>query len=248
MNPQPASTNLDRPLKPGEVLVYTEEKFQGQEQLITEDTPVLNPDFAVASFRLGPKTGVTLFSEAKYAGLSQQLTAELSSLKDSRLQDQKTKSLPDQPGPKANSLKIWLSAGKAFTGYWAIEVGDGQYLSVNQDANGTHILTTSPEVSDNEAFRIEDLGRVAHDRRRVSFESRAFSTAQPPDAPRGNPLTIAALQDVVMVDQSEKGPRNFSLMIGENWICYDPEAFCFRTSDPSLEPMIFRKAMRTRRG
>jgi uncharacterized protein YgiM (DUF1202 family) len=243
MNPQPASTNQDRPLRPGEVLIYSDENFQGQEQLIAEDTPVLNPDFAIASFRLGPKTGVTLFSEAKYGGRSQQMTAELSSLKDSRLQDQKAKSLPDQPDPKAKSLKIWLSAGKAFTGYWAIEAGAGRYLSVHQDTNGACILTTSPEVSDSEAFRIEDLGRVAHDRRKVSFESRAFSTGPSLVTPRGHPLTIAALQDVIMVDQSKKGPRNFSLMVGEKWIRYDPEEECFRTTDQSLDAMIFRKAI-----
>jgi uncharacterized protein YgiM (DUF1202 family) len=237
MNPELKSTNPDSPLRPGEVRVFSEENYEGQSQVITKDTPNLDIDFAVGSFRLGPKTGVTLFSDAEYQGLSQQVTAELSSLKDSKLH--KDSELQDQ---KAKSLKIWLSAGKTFSGYWAIEVAEGRYLSVHSDINGQGVLTTSSTISDSEAFRIADRGQVERGRRKTEFQLRGTQDGEPLPATQPSPLTLDDLQGVVMVDETAKGPRSFSLKVGDNWIYYDAKDDRFRTSQ-FPDRVIFRKAI-----
>jgi uncharacterized protein YgiM (DUF1202 family) len=134
---------LGRPLISGEVLLCEEENYGGQEQLITANTSSLN--FSIASLRIGPKTGVTVFSAENYGGVSQELTAELPSFQESRLKG------------KPKSIRIWSAPGKAFTGYWAIGVNEQEmsenvenvYLSVGADG----VLTTSSKISEREQFR-----------------------------------------------------------------------------------------------
>ena len=60
---------LERSLEPGEILVYSEENQRGEELLVTKDISKLDDYFPVASFRLGPKTGVTFFADQDYQGL-----------------------------------------------------------------------------------------------------------------------------------------------------------------------------------
>jgi uncharacterized protein YgiM (DUF1202 family) len=137
---------LDRPLIAGEILLCKQENYGGQEQLINANTSRL--DFPIASLRIGPKTGVTVFSDENYGGKSQELTAELASVKESRLQS------------PAKSIKIWSLPAKPFTGYWAIGIAEENklgsvekiYLSVGADS----VLTTSASISEREQFRITD--------------------------------------------------------------------------------------------
>ena len=226
-------SKLERPLKPGEILLFSEEEYQGEEWLITEDTPGLDQDFEVASFRIGPKTGVTLFSVREYKGLSQDLTTELSSFNKSKLQDHKPK-----------SLKIWLAVGKAFTGYWAIEAAEGRYLSAQIDTNGIGILTTSPTVSDSEAFRIQDLGQAEPSRWKAAFRVRRTRSEKPLPALQPQTLTIDDLQNVTVVDEQEAGFRKFSLLVGSQWICYVPGEDHFRASAQAEDRTIFCQSIK----
>jgi len=144
MDQEASESKLERPLGPGEVIVFSKQNYEGQEQLVTADTSLL--DFPAASLRVGPKTGVTVFIGENYQGLSQELTTDLNSFTGSRL--------PDQP----ISLKVWSASGKPFTGLWAIEVkvgeesAEGRYLSAGLDG----LLMTSPRVSEREMFRITE--------------------------------------------------------------------------------------------
>jgi len=169
MDQEASESKLERPLGPGEAIVFSEQNYEGQEQLVTADTSLL--DFPAASLRVGPKTGVTVFFGENYQGLSQELTTDLNSFTASRLQDQ----------PK--SLKVWSAAGKLFIGFWAIgikvgeESTEGRYLSTHLDG----LLTTSPRVSERERFRItEGLTGWA--------SARYLALAQPPLSGGSKPL------------------------------------------------------------
>jgi uncharacterized protein YgiM (DUF1202 family) len=144
MDREAAGSKLERPLGPGEALVFSKQNYEGQEQRVTADTE--NLDFPAASLKVGPTTGVTVFLAENYQGPSQELTTDLNSFGASRLQGQ----------PK--SLKIWPAAGKPFTGRWAIgikageESAEARYLSAGLDGR----LTTNPRVSERESFRITE--------------------------------------------------------------------------------------------
>jgi hypothetical protein len=163
MDQEAGESKLERPLGPGEALVFSKPNYEGQEQLVTADAGSL--DFPAASIRTGPKTGVTVFAGENYGGVSQELTTDLNTFTASRLQGQ----------PK--SLKLWPAVGKPFTGHWAIgikvaeESTEGIYLSAGQDG----ILTTNPQVADKERFCItEGLAGWA--------SARYLALVQPPPA------------------------------------------------------------------
>ncbi len=221
--------NQEQLPKPGEVLICSEKNHAGQQMLITADTIDLEQYFPVASFRLGPRTGVTLFSEKDYQGLSQELTAELASFDFSRLQGQTPK-----------SLKIWSSAGKPFTGYWAIEVAEGRYLSVCADQDGVGVLATNSSVAEREAFSFQDLGAGGPGRRMVACNVRGAPFVKPAAARSGSALTIDDLARLTLVDEIEAGFRKFSLLTEDNrWICYGPEEDHFIASTEVEDRTIF---------
>ena len=220
--------------KPGEVLVFSEENHAGQQMLITADTPDLEQYFPFASFRLGARTGVTLFPEKDYQGPSQELTAELASFEFSRLQGQ---------APK--SLKIWSSAGKPFTGYWAIEVAAGRYLSVSPDQGDVGVLRTSLAVAERQAFSFDDLGEVGPGRRMVACRVRGTPFVGPTAPREESALTIADLARLTLVDELEAGYRKFSFLTQDDqWICYQPEADRFVACPEAEERTIFCLAVK----
>jgi uncharacterized protein YgiM (DUF1202 family) len=228
MNQEIGESGLNRTLKQGEALVYSEENYGGQEVWITADTPSLEPDFPAASIRIGPKTGVTVFSEENYAGLSQALTSELASFAGSRLGEQKPK-----------SVQIW--AAKPFSGYWAIEVSTGLYLSVGEAG----ALATSPTVSDRECFRITDTVEASPGRRTMAFSLRN-SLNEKNEMPEGpQPVTLDDLQNIILIEEPEAGFRKFSLLTpADEWICYHPDENQFLKTETYEERTIFCQAIK----
>jgi len=213
---------------PGQALVYSEQYFEGRSWPITSDTPYLGADFSALSIQIGPQTGVTIFSEENYGGISQNLTTDLAAFTNSRL----GKDL--QP----KSLKIWSTVGKKFTGYWAIEIAAGQYLSVGPDG----VLTASTYVSEKESFRIKDVGHKpgiiafsvwdgSHEKARTSGQSQA--------------LTIADLQSVALHNEPEAGFRKFSLLAPNGqWIYYEPTEKRFLVTTIQKDRAIFCQAIK----
>lgn len=229
MNQKSEYSRLNRPLKPGEVLVYSEENYEGKEWLIAEEKSSLDLHFQVASLRVGPQTGVTIFADFPFQGVSQDLSADLNTFKGSKLKDQ---------APK--SLKIWSLAGKPFTGYWAIEAAEGKYLSVQ---SGTGRLTISPSVGERELFRITDAGEAELGRTPVTISLRGL-TFPKPAAPLDS-LTIADLEAVIQVGEPEKGFRRFSLLAkNKEWVVYHPDEDHFSTSAEANDRTIFCQAVK----
>jgi hypothetical protein len=236
MNQGVGESKLERPLKPGQALVFSEQNYKGHERSITADVPSLGPDFSVASLKIGPITGVTLFLEENYQGLSQELTAELPSFTDSRLKDQKPK-----------SLKIWSAAGRPFTGTWAIEVTKGQYLSIRPDVNNVGVLTTSRTIFDRERFHIVDLGPAGPGRRFVALRMSASPSVKPKTSrqQKALSLTVEDLEKLTLVEEPEAGFRKFSLLTDENrWICYSPAKKSFRQSAVRANRTIFCRSIK----
>lgn len=257
MNPKDES-ELNRLPNQGEVFVFGEENFEGQTQQITTDIANLNQFFPVKSMRMGPKMGVTVFSEANYQGLAQELTAELPSFVESRLQGQQPK-----------SLKIWSAIGRPFSGYWAIQVAEGRYLSVRPDSDNFGVLTTSPTISEREGFHISYLGDAGPGRRIVSLHVRGapFAVPYPPTreknkiskrekikASKANKskkandrqtLLIQHLEKVILVEKPEAGLRKFSLFTeGGQWIYYDSVHNDFLRSTDAQAAAIFCRSIK----
>ena len=230
--------NLDRPLKPGEVLLFSKASYEGRQRLVTKGTRNLERYFPVASLRMGPRTGVTIYVEKDHQGLSQVLTSELASFETSRLKLQ-----------NPLSLDIWSTVGKPFTGYWAIEVTPMRYLSVQAAPDGVGMLRTNPKVFEREAFHIEDRKAAAPKRpvpgrRAVTFSVRGSpfvkaGISQPPHR-----LTIDDLAALTLVEEPEAGYRKFSLLDENNqWICYQANEDCFLTTAVDEERTIFSRSI-----
>ena len=110
----------------------------GQIELVAVDqaTIILSEDDAdltqysqqFQSLRLGPDTGVTLYQENDFEGISQKLYADVPEISSTKL----------NAFPK--SVLIWPKAGVPFTGKWIISAGNGQYLNQNKQ-----ILEISPQ-------------------------------------------------------------------------------------------------------
>lgn len=231
MNQGTGESKFERLPKLGEALVFSEQNHEGREQLITADTPSLDTYFPITSLRIGPKTGVTIFSEENYQGVSQELTSELASFVNSRLQNQNPK-----------SLKIWSAVGRPFTGYWAIEVVEGRYLSVHPDSRLGGLLTTSQTITEREGFRISDLGEAGPGRRDIALSMRNAPFEKPTTSTQPSSMTIADLEKVILVDEPEAGFRKFSLLTdGDQWICYNPDEDNFlKSTDAQARTILCR--------
>jgi len=71
--------------------------------------------------RLGPDTGVTLYHDNNFEGVSQKLYADIPEIRSTKV----------DAFPK--SIQIWSSIGAPFTGKWIISAGNGQYLHQNKN-------------------------------------------------------------------------------------------------------------------
>jgi uncharacterized protein YgiM (DUF1202 family) len=232
MNFQNGGFKLDRPLKSGEILLFSQENFRGAEQLVTADTPHLSPDFIPASLQVGPKTGATLYTQEDFGGPSQELSVDLPSFSGSKLQGQKPK-----------SIKIWSTVGRQFRGWWAIEAGEGQYLSF-PDPAGSRLLTTRSTVSETEHFRLTGT-RILAPRSGMAIPDEPRAAVARPAAPQPKPLSVDDLRRFTAIDDSSAGFHRFYLQAGENrWVAYDPvERHFLATADRSARH-IFRWAFK----
>jgi len=230
MDNQNVKPKLTRLLQPGEVRVFDKENYEGEVLQITGDTAQL--DVNAASILIGPQTGVTLFSESEYKGISQDLTCDLPKISESRLQ---------VIAPK--SMKIWTIESKPFRGYWAIEVEKGKYLSVQSDANKIGILATRTMVSVWEAFQIKENGEAigGHVAASISVLGEPLTKSTAPQ----QFLTIDKLQNVTLFDEPDEGFRKFSLALGDDqWICYQPAQDRFVTTADEDKRTIFCKSVK----
>ncbi|BAS59713.1 hypothetical protein NIES2135_07550 [Leptolyngbya boryana NIES-2135] len=185
------------PLRSGEVELRT---ARGEVRLLTSDIASLAPLSVTSAFtqlRVGPETGVTLFSEGNFQGTSQPVLGAIADLKSTRLT-----SVP-------RSLKVWSTTGKPYTGKWAIKAPNGQYLSQAQSG----VITTLPNPGTTELFAIQPLAPAANDQQQVKIMGEREAFASDLAASQGQPLTL--------VEEDLPNRRKFSLKVGSNrWISF----------------------------
>lgn len=121
---------------------------EGEVELVATDntTVTLTEDVAnIETFstlfqklRLGPDTGVTLYSKPDFSGSAQKLYSNVSNIPATKV------------GSHPRSMRVWSPKGEPFTGKWIITAPNGEYLSWNGDA-----LTTSPTITSKEHFTLQ---------------------------------------------------------------------------------------------
>jgi hypothetical protein len=124
-------------LKQGEIELKTPNDFSQTWVNNVNDLSLFSTEFE--KLRLGPDTGVTLYKDANFSGISQEVAADLPKFSDTRL------------GTPPKSIRVWSTVGKPFTGKWAILTPSGQYLSLAKPPLTTSFCVTAHELFD---FRV----------------------------------------------------------------------------------------------
>ena len=185
------------PLRSGEVELRT---VKGEARLLTSDITNLAPlsvTSALTQLRVGPETGVTLFSEGNFQGTSQPVLSTIADLKSTRLN-----AVP-------RSLKIWSTTGKPYTGKWAIKAPNGQYLSQAQRG----VITTLPNPGTTEIFAIQPLAPATNNQQPVKIVGNREAFTSDLAASQGQTLTL--------VEEDLPNRRQFSLKVGsDRWISF----------------------------
>lgn len=220
-----------RRLKPGEIVLYSRENFAGNAQLVRQETANLKLPFAAKSVRVADGTGITLFTEDEFRGVSQRIATDVPNLGLSRLGAK----------PPA-SIRIWDETKQKFKGRWTLQTADGHFLSI--DVNG--FLTTSDGaggVGEAELFAINTRG----DEDAASVDVRlihpqAFKPAQGDKPPEGQ-VVLASLR--TLVRNKAAGRWHFSLMTGSGrWLAYNAQQNTFFTTKNEQEREVFRYGSR----
>lgn len=220
-----------RRLKPGEIVLYSRENFAGNAQLVKQDAANLKLPFAAKSVRVADSTGITLFTEDEFKGVSQRIATDIPNLGLSRLGAK----------PPA-SIRIWDETIQKFKGRWTLQTADGRFLSI--DANG--FLTTRDNVGgvgEAELFAINTRG----DEDAASVDVRlvhpqAFKPAQGDKPPEGQ-VVLASLR--TLVRNKAAGRWHFSLMTSSGrWLGYNAQQNTFFTTKNEQEREVFRYGSR----
>jgi hypothetical protein len=119
---------------------------EGQIELVAPDNAgiiieqdvadLIRLSFSFKQLRVGPGTGITLYQNRAFGGVSQKIYTDIPDLRLSKLKK--------SPG----SVRIWPSADEPFTGSWIINAPDGNLLS---SRIGT--LTTTGKQTSAELFK-----------------------------------------------------------------------------------------------
>jgi hypothetical protein len=235
----------NRPLLPGEAVLYEQVNFGGDVLGAQGDLFDVNSD--MNSLRLGSGTGATVYSGACFTGVEQEIPVSVTSFEKSKLQ-----------GAYPRSIKIWSMDDRPFTGKWAIKIAkisaEGTanqqlpaetYLSVKSGDNNVGIATITSRITANETFYIRNLESERDDRWLVTFELPGMSFT-PASQARKRPwsMTFDSLQRVYLVQ--ERGYRQFSLVTKNNkWVRYSDDADqVFYLNDYEDERTIFTLAVK----